>query len=191
MSYTCQIKKIFALLNKEGALNSIQWFKDTLYELSYDYYNSLYSKYYFEMQEEDERKFTLPQDPELLSSNVFINNKKAHDKTIKKLKTIKPIRIIASNPEQSQNTYINIMEIGKQQEQNRDMLRNISWWKFKMKKEKNKEIKKNEFHSCIDLSIVLSLLAFYYCEKKQLGSIDSFNNFNHEISQLYLKNIKY
>lgn len=172
MIHTCQIKNIYALFNKEGALNSIQWFKETLFELSYDYYNALYDNYFFDMQEEEEQNFSLPQDPELLSSNIFINNKRAHEKTIKMLEAKIHIPIIESNPKQAHDTLLNILEIGKRQKQNGDIL-------------------KNEFNSCIDLSIVLSLLAFYYCIKLQLGTIESFNNLHLEISHQCLENLKF
>lgn len=190
MSYTCQIKKVYALLNEDGALNCTQWFEHALYNLSSDFYKPLYSEYFSEIVKNEEEKFPFPQDPELIASAEFVNNQKAHEKTMEKIETIKPEKITASNLDQAQNTYNMIIRIGKQQENNREVLKNIPWWKLKIKKEKNRELIKDE-SSIIELSNVLSFLAYYYCEKKQLGSINNFNKLNRDIAELRLENMKY
>jgi hypothetical protein len=188
MSNTCQIKNLYALLNEDGALNRIQWFENALYRLSYDFYKPLYSKYFHEITENEEEKLPLPQDPELIASTEFINIQDARKKTINKIETIEPEKIIASNSDQAQNTYNMIMKIGRQQEINRKLIENIPWWKFKIKKEKNRELVEDELQS-IELSNVLGFLAYYFCENKQLGSIDNFNKLNRDIAKLRLKNM--
>jgi len=189
MLYTATIQTIYLLLNKEGALKEIQWFKDALYELSLNFYGSLYNDNYGYYSRKEEEKFPLPQDPELISSNVFINSQDAYKWTMASIENVYPEKIIVSGSEKAGNIYSKTMEFGKKQDCDREQLGNIPWWRFKMKRKKQDEIEANEYRSNIPLPDVLSILAYYYCEKEHLGPIDEFNEINLKMSRLRVSNM--